>query len=457
MSCDVAISVRGLGKAYPIFANPKDRLKQLMFGRLRKDHQQFWALQDLSFEVRKGQIVGVIGRNGSGKSTLLQLVAGIVTPTCGEVEVRGRIAALLELGAGFNPEFSGRENVYLNGAVLGMSRSEIDGRFEEIAGFAEIGPFMDQPVKTYSSGMFVRLAFAVQACVDPEIMIVDEALAVGDVFFRQKCYRRLRQLQERGTTILLVTHAMADVEEFCDWALVLHQGKLQFVGSAQEAVKRYYLIEQKERMGDVSLAENAKSSEDRDYSEDLEWPTDGFVELGTASVVSNGGAECVEVAITDEENLARRHFYQGQILRISHAYRLAYDIEVPIGGVVLQSDRGVIVHGKHVLQYENPTPKYVRTGEIVRYSQTFRLDIAPGEYTIEVGLASIPLLEFNRLSSYTHEEFDACITRLIHLPRIASINIQIGPRGPRGQLPFYGLTDLPGSCAVQLIMGDDPE
>ena len=232
-SSDIAIQVTNLSKIYSIYNQPQDRLKQSVIPRLqqlvglppKRYFHEFWALRDISFEVGKGQTVGIIGRNGSGKSTLLQIICGTLSSTIGTVTTQGRIAALLELGSGFNPEFSGRENVYLNGAILGLSREEIDSRFDDIAGFADIGDFIEQPVRIYSSGMVVRLAFAVQAMVDPDILIVDEALAVGDEKFQRKCFARLEELKSKGTSILFVSHAAAQIVELCDKALLLERGE----------------------------------------------------------------------------------------------------------------------------------------------------------------------------------------------------------------------------------------
>jgi len=231
---EIAIKVTGLSKCYQMYDRPRDRLKQFFAPRLlravgrdsRSYFREFWALRDVSFSIKKGETVGIIGRNGAGKSTLLQMICGTLTPTEGSVEVNGRIAALLELGAGFNPEFSGRDNVYLNGSVLGLSKEQINERFQEIADFADIGEFIDQPVKTYSSGMYVRLAFAVQACVDPEILIVDEALAVGDIGFQYKCYKRMEALRAKGVTIIMVTHSTGSIMEYADRCLVMNGGQL---------------------------------------------------------------------------------------------------------------------------------------------------------------------------------------------------------------------------------------
>jgi lipopolysaccharide transport system ATP-binding protein len=231
---EFAICVEDVSKYYPIYAAPRDRLKQFVFPRLQRlvgrqpgrYFQDFWALREVNLRVGRGETVGIVGRNGAGKSTLLQIISGTLAPTSGSVESRGRIAALLELGAGFNPEFTGRENVYLNGTILGMSRKDIDERYEEITAFADIGDFIEQPVKTYSSGMFVRLAFAVQACVEPEILIVDEALSVGDIGFQYKCFRRMEALRAKGVTILMVTHSTGSILEYADRCIVLDHGRI---------------------------------------------------------------------------------------------------------------------------------------------------------------------------------------------------------------------------------------
>jgi len=244
---DFAVRVNNLSKCYEIYNTPRDRLKQFVLPRLqhmvrqqaKQYFHEFWALKDVSFEIKKGETVGIIGRNGSGKSTLLQMICGTLHPTGGTVETNGRIAALLELGSGFNPEFTGRENVYLNGAVIGLSREEIDERFDDICAFADIGEFIEQPVKTYSSGMFVRLAFSIQANVDPEIFIVDEALAVGDAYFVHRCMNRFQQMQCEGKTIVLVTHDATAVRQLCDRAIWVDGGIVVAMGDKSEVVDNY--------------------------------------------------------------------------------------------------------------------------------------------------------------------------------------------------------------------------
>lgn len=239
MSSDLAIQAQGVGKRFSLFNHPKDRLKQLLWGRYKQYSRDFWALQDVSFDIRRGEVVGLVGRNGAGKSTLLQMVCGTLTPTTGTLAVRGRVAALLELGAGFSPDFSGLENVYMNAAILGLSRAQVDERLDSILAFADIGQFIHQPVKTYSSGMFVRLAFAVATSVEPDILVIDEALSVGDGAFARKSFDRIMALKEGGATILFCSHAMYHVQALCSRALWLEGGKMRMWDTAAKVTTAY--------------------------------------------------------------------------------------------------------------------------------------------------------------------------------------------------------------------------
>jgi lipopolysaccharide transport system ATP-binding protein len=257
-SNDIAIRLTNLSKCYEIYNTPRDRLKQFFMPQVQrmsgKPHKQyfreFWALKDLSFEIKKGETVGIIGRNGSGKSTLLEIICGTLTPTSGSVETRGRVAALLELGSGFNPEFTGRENVYMNAAVIGLSKEDVDERFDDIAAFADIGQFIEQPVKTYSSGMYVRLAFAVNILSDPEIMIVDEALAVGDMAFQAKCMTALTRIQDDGATVLFVSHDVGAVKSLCSRGVYLEHGTIKAIGKASDVAGMYIRTMREEMNGE---------------------------------------------------------------------------------------------------------------------------------------------------------------------------------------------------------------
>jgi len=249
---EIVISLKNVSKCFKRYARPVERLKEILLpGKSRAD--EFWALRDVNLEIPEGQTLGIVGRNGSGKSTLLQIIAGTLTPTTGEVRVNGRISALLELGSGFNPEFTGRQNVFFNGRLLGLSQKEIEDRFDEIAGFADIGDFIDQPVKTYSSGMFVRLAFAVAVNVAPEILIVDEALAVGDVVFQHRCMRRMRNLMDSGVTTLFVSHDSGAVKTLCNWAVMIHEGKIYTSGLPNSVIIDYMKLVTEEELGLVQV------------------------------------------------------------------------------------------------------------------------------------------------------------------------------------------------------------
>ena len=319
LSTEPVISVRNVSKMYMLYDRPEDRLKQALFWRFgRQFGRPFWALRDVSLEVRRGESIGILGRNGSGKSTLLQIIAGTLQATSGDVETHGRIAALLELGSGFNPEYTGRENVFMNGSILGLSREAMESRFDAIAAFADIGEFLDQPIKIYSSGMIVRLAFAVQAHIDPDVLIVDEALAVGDVYFQHKCMRHIKSLLDRGTTLLLVSHATDTVKRFCSSGLWLDSGSVQYFGESGVAAEKYLAhmrmaeaqLAATEGMTD-SLAADPLSPDDRSAASNSEGSAvaqeivnllvrkSGAVDLSDRSVLFRGQWEVTHSALGD--------------------------------------------------------------------------------------------------------------------------------------------------------------
>lgn len=260
----IAIKIDKINKCYKMFSKPEDRLKQA-FSK-KKMYKEFWALRDISFTINKGEIVGIVGKNGSGKSTILQIIAGTLAPTSGRIELKGKVAALLELGSGFNPEFTGRENVYLCGSIYGISKSDMDKRFGSIEGFADIGDFIDQPVKTYSSGMFARLAFAVNIHVDADIIIVDEVLSVGDHFFQAKCMTAINRLMKNGTTILLVSHSQATIKALCNRAILLNNGILEMSGMCDEVMDRYMAISLEEQKKNQEKLYKNDSIKEEEYS-----------------------------------------------------------------------------------------------------------------------------------------------------------------------------------------------
>lgn len=381
MSSDVALSVKNISKCYLIYGRPQDRLKQSIF-RNRQYFREFWALKDVSFDIKKGETVGIIGCNGSGKSTLLQIIAGTLTPSSGEVKVNGRVAALLELGSGFNPDFTGRENVFMNGAILGISREEMESRFDEIASFADIGEFIEQPVKTYSSGMAVRLAFAVQAIVPKEVLIVDEALAVGDGRFQLKCFERIKAMKEAGTTILLVSHDLQSVRQFCDTAMLFDKGILLEVGVPNVIVNHYTRllfssennelqeVKDEKNKNELQLENGENNNESKEYRYGSQAGIIEFVE-----VLDNQGNPAVTVTSSDE-------------VMVRMIITAKKQIEKPIYAMTIKTIKGFEVYGTNTY-YQDFTFRSLKPGEVLEVIFSQRMALVPGNYYISVGFVEM--------------------------------------------------------------------
>ncbi len=391
-----AIRVRGVGKSYQIYGSPRDRLKQFLLPRLNAAlgrspvhyYREFSALDNVSFDVDRGETVGIIGRNGAGKSTLLQIICGTLTPTSGTVEFNGRVAALLELGSGFNGEFTGRENVRMNAGLLGLSAEQVDARFDDIVAFADIGEFLDQPVKTYSSGMAVRLAFAVVVHVDADILIVDEALSVGDLYFQAKCMAHMKKLMEQGVTVLFVSHDLGAVKTLCNRAIYLDHGRVAATGPAHDVIDLYYAEAVKERQGLVS-------SNSREMVRGVEWA--GSTEIDQAAFaqragfqrIQNGKAHLLDVFLMDDQGRRVGLVDHGQMVTLRMLFiaatalpvlALGYHVRDRNGYDVAYSDTGV--EDCHVTALE--------AGDISTLDWEFTVPLRHGDYTIAAGI-SIPL------------------------------------------------------------------
>lgn len=456
-----AIDVRGISKCYQIYDRPSDRLKQALFPRIHRAvgiegtqfFREFWALRDVSFSVRPGETVGIIGRNGAGKSTLLQLICGTLMPTAGSISTNGRIAALLELGSGFNPEFSGRENVYMNAAVLGLSEAEIEERYERIVAFSEIGDFIDQPVKTYSSGMYMRLAFAVQAHIDASIVIIDEALTVGDVFFRQKCYARLDQLREAGTAIILVSHSMPDIEQYCERAILLDRGEVRHIGSASEAAKLYYLLSQGKASESprAEVQRRATVNANAGVSVNLaDWPEESFfLDIADKTQVGTGEARCVGVALLNKEGQPCNVFKQGETAVFYYEFEIAAEIDVPVVGLLISNERGIIVHGKNNLQFDGDTVGHGATFRRVRCRQEVTLAVGVGDYTFQVGLAETDRQYWDNRTRVGFEVEMDHVRRICHLANVGSFTVMLNSRNGVTYLTHHGMVNLEGSIMVE--------
>lgn len=409
-SSDVAIRVSNLSKCYEIYEAPSDRLKQFLLPRIyclfgwqpKQYFREFWALKDISFEVKKGETVGIIGRNGSGKSTLLQIVCGTLTPTSGEVRTNGRIAALLELGSGFNPEFTGRENVYLNAAVLGLTKEEIDARFEKIAAFADIGQFMEQSVKIYSSGMYVKLAFAVIAHVDADILVIDEALAVGDAVFIQKCMRFIRTFQEHGT-LLFVSHDTASVQNLCKSAVWLGNGEVRKIGASKDVADAYLQYTLQEVYGqtvklNASSESTAQTKAAHDASEmpvEQEAPVLSYSEqltvrdnLVTAKGWQTGMAEISSIALHKTDGNTDAVFRGGESVRMVITAKAHTDLARPILGFIVRDRLGQDLFGENTLPFTALNMRDVKANQSFVGEFEFQLPMLPnGQYAVMASVA----------------------------------------------------------------------
>jgi lipopolysaccharide transport system ATP-binding protein len=393
---DIVITVRDLGKRYEIYDKPRDRLLQMLARGRRRYFREFWALKDISFDMRRGETVGIIGRNGSGKSTLLQLICGTLSPTKGTVEVNGRVAALLELGAGFNPEFTGRENVMLSGKLLGLTQQEIVDRFDQIAAFADIGDFMNQPVKTYSSGMYVRLAFAVVAHVDADMLIVDEALAVGDAVFTQKCMRFIRRFQENGT-LIFVSHDMGAIQNLCRKVLWIGEGQVRQLGPAKQVVESYLKYTLQQTYGDEVKLASAEGVEAGDQAEN-ELVTAPLIDYGPSFTVHDnigqargwrtGHAEITSMSITRADGRTDTAFEGGERVCVTLRAKAHTAMSSPILGFVVRDRLGQDLFGENTLAFTNLAPRSVPAGQSFEGKFIFRLPmLANGDYAMMASVA----------------------------------------------------------------------
>lgn len=391
------IQVKDLEKAYKLYDKPSDRLKEALGLSRKKKYKEHYALKGVDLEIYKGETVGIIGTNGSGKSTILKIITGVLNPTSGTVKVDGRISALLELGAGFNMEYNGIENIYLNGTMMGFSKKEIDAKMDDILSFADIGDYVNQPVKTYSSGMFVRLAFAVAINIEPEILIVDEALSVGDVFFQAKCYHKFEEFKEMGKTIVFVSHDLSSISKYCDRVVLLNQGVKLGEGSPKEMIDAYKQV----LVGQYPLPENddqnllnddeiesaaASLEEKKEVNQDLAVNPD-LLEYGTgAAVIEN-------YKITDDMGRDTGTVLKGKKCSVSMTVRFEKDIEAPIFAFTIKNIKGVEITGTNTM-VEKAFLESVKAGTVMEITFTQEMNLQGGEYLLSLGVTGFEKEEF---------------------------------------------------------------
>jgi lipopolysaccharide transport system ATP-binding protein len=399
-SNDVAIRVEGVSKRFELYAHPRDQLKQFVLPRLRRMaglaerqyFREFWALRDVSLEVRRGESCGIVGLNGSGKSTLLQIITGTLTPTLGQVSTQGRVAALLELGSGFNPEFTGRENVYMNGALLGFSRQQVTEKLDDIQAFADIGDHFNQTLATYSSGMQMRVAFAVATSFDPDILIIDEALAVGDAYFQQKCFHRLEKFKERGGTMLFVSHDANTVKHLCDKALLISHGRAISHGVPRDVIDLYQgLVAQKTDMGEreVVVTQNA--------------PVPASWQKAT-TVTTNDEAELIDFKLLGANAQPVTYIKSETQLTVQYVVKLHKDFDRPAFGLIVRDRLGRSIFETSTYAMRMPeTP--IAGGTRVAVKFVFYFNLRAGQYSFSIGVANrgFSRSEFEEYSLLMHD------------------------------------------------------
>ncbi len=383
-----AIQVKDVTKIYKLYDKPIDRLKESLHPGHKEYHRKFYALDKISFDVKKGETVGIIGTNGSGKSTILKIITGVLTPTTGEVKVDGTISALLELGAGFNMDYTGIENIYMNGTMMGFSKKEMDEKLQDILDFADIGDFVHQPVKTYSSGMFVRLAFALAINVEPEILIVDEALSVGDVFFQAKCSRRMEEIRKRGTTILMVTHDMGSIIKYCDKVVLLNRGSFVAEGAPGHMVDLYKKI----LAGQMDSLEEELQTEMNDFSGDgAQQKARQYEGLMKDKITINanrteygdGRAEIFDLGLFDGRGNLTNLLLKGEMFTIKERIRFNAPIEAPIFTYTIKDKKGTDLTGTNTM-FEGADVKPVKNGDVYDVEFTQKMTLQGGEYLLSM-------------------------------------------------------------------------
>jgi lipopolysaccharide transport system ATP-binding protein len=461
----ILLDVRDASKMYHLWESPRARLVYGLWSQVppwapkrlstlaqcRKAElgHDFYALQDISFQLRRGESVAILGRNGSGKSTLLQIICGTLQPSAGVVARHcHRIAALLELGSGFNPEFTGRENVYLNGAVLGLSKGEIDAKFDQILRFAEIDRFIDQPVKTYSSGMMVRLAFAVQVQLDPELLIVDEALAVGDVFFQQKCFAYMRRLKERGCSFLIVSHDVTAIQQFCDRGIVLVKGRKIYEGNSRDAIREYHLTVSARRNSISAVRESVPQDRTRGEGSGFKEPERWF-EPRDAHDDATASAKLTRWSCADKSGKISDHFFPSEKIRLFVEFECTVPVREASAAFAIRDKTGQMIHGKHQYQIGLETRICLEPTFSLRCEFSFTCHLAPGEYTVEFGLVDITIPPVQATDAQKRAIPDEFIEILCQTPPVGRFAVTPKTKDPIRRTGHFGIVDVDAQTYFQ--------
>ena len=486
-----SVEVRDISKTYQLWRTPASRLwvpgaqrleRSLQrlgkLGRVASDRvastharslDQVHALKPMNLTVQPGEAVGILGRNGSGKSTLLQIIAGTLPPTSGSVSVRGRVAVILQLGAGFHPQFSGRENVYMNAAVMGINRREVRRRIDEVIEFADIDEFIDRPLKAYSSGMRMRLAFAVQVMLSPDVLIIDEALSVGDLFFQQKCAEHLRAQIDKGTSVLFVSHSMGTVQQFCDRAIVLDQGNCIYEGTAEHAIARYSQMGSatasaiKAAINLDNIETPAQPNQSKNSATPTRWPkNDAFINMkpfvGTKQCIDAGRVRLDRLAVCDQDGNPRKIFEQGSTVLLACEYSVDGDLHRPSCGFSLRDKNSIKAHGMHMFQRPdsngNSGPESVHPGQKLRIVHEIELGLANGMYSIDIGVCSAPPESWDG-DRIPWERIEEHLIREIEVFDCLQLEVISRSTYTGYPLTHFGIANLPGSTTWEVVQNHD--
>lgn len=452
---DIVLQVDNLGKCFKIYRNPWDRAREWLSPNHRLLHEPFWAFRNISFSVSKGEFLGIIGENGAGKSTLLKIITGVLKPTEGKYQLNGRVLSLLELGRDFNFELSGRANVLYSAELLGFPPGYVQSCLAEIEAFAELGDFFDRPMKLYSSGMKSRLAFSLFAFLDCDVLILDEVLAVGDIFFQQKCYARLEKLIEQQTTIILVTHALATVQQYCHEVVLLHRGRKIFQGEPRQGILQFYQLRQQQATSSPSKTAPKTATSSNSDVKNFFWPTDeNFVPIeapkaDSAEAAASHAAELTRYALCDRAGQFNTVFQPGEQAYFCCEFKLTEHIDVPIAMVTITNKFNVIVHGQGSHQQKAIAPPAVAPGDTVRFCRSISLNIAPGQYVLSFALCSLAPNLYACLGELPWAEINQHLKICRVYDQVSTFRIKSEITGPA----HYGLCNLPGESKLQVVSG----
>jgi lipopolysaccharide transport system ATP-binding protein len=466
---NTVLEVSQLKKRFKIYSNPFNILKEWITFGTRSYHRDFWALKGISFQISKGEFVGIIGPNGAGKSTLLRIITDVLRPTEGSYKVNGRVLSILELTGGTDKDLTGRENVIRTGQLMGFPDGYVQERMERIKEFSELGDFFEQPLRTYSTGMKTRLSFSMFAFMDTDVLILDEVLAVGDIFFKQKCFARLAELLEQKTTIILVTHSMGVIQRYCQRVILLNAGEKLFDGpptdairlylqvrgeQSADAIKRLMLDEEETGLENVFSQQATPKQIPSDLSANTEnWPDDSaFTFNSFPKLIGKARASLLRLAVLNDNSEPTLVFKQGEHLHIYCEFQLKQDIDSPVITAEIRDKFSLLVHGKNSRQNHAQAPVSVPRGGIIRYYQNIALNIAPGSYVVNLECASLSQTDIQRLEQLDHPILAAEKKRVWRLD--GAFAIALLSRHDKGaELPHSGLCDLPGEGRMQILPG----